>query len=290
MVTIGIANTLDLPDKLNARICSRMGQNRIVFVPYRSDQMQQIIEKRLKNTSVMKNNAIVYISKKICSVSSDIRKTFNLCRAVIKTKMNSICKQDSSVNQRRYKKPSRKNIKLITLQEVVAEFDSIYGNNVTKMINSSTKIQKVFWICLYNEVICKNDKQVYFSKLHSRVNNLLATLGNARLSHQQFELILNAYIEQGLLIKRGIALDFIAVRGIDEDYRSQGYVKVPRGINSGDYVLLVEADIEDIEFGLRNDDLWIDHRLTEEAAKDIDKEEDSNMDIRSGKMEEERIN
>ena len=47
IVNIGIANTMDMPEKLNLKIQSRMGKNRIVFKAYTSDQIQEIINTRI---------------------------------------------------------------------------------------------------------------------------------------------------------------------------------------------------------------------------------------------------
>ena len=45
---MGIANTMDLPERLQPRVQSRIGVNRLEFPPYNSAQIRQIIEQRYK--------------------------------------------------------------------------------------------------------------------------------------------------------------------------------------------------------------------------------------------------
>ena len=270
MVTIGIANTLDLPDKLNARINSRLGQNRLVFVPYRSDQMQTIIESRLSDTKVIKPNAVSYISKKIASVSSDLRKTFNICRSVIRNKMNSLAlkKTQATKNKRRGnsgQKNQSKNIELITLEDVVKEFRSVFCNNVTDLIEKSTSLQKAFWVSVFNLVTIKQTKQIYLSKLETRVNGLLLMLNLPTLRSQEFQLMVDQFIGQGLICRRGVALDFQMRKTVDRNCWAEGFVKVDGGrVLSGDIVLIVEVDLDDIAYALRNDDIWLSHKLEDD--------------------------
>ena len=47
LLVISIANTMDLPDRLNKKISSRMGHNRLVYQPYSKAQIESILESRL---------------------------------------------------------------------------------------------------------------------------------------------------------------------------------------------------------------------------------------------------
>lgn len=60
----GIANTMDLPEKLLPRISSRMGIQRLCFAPYNYQQLQEIISSRLKGIDVFEKEAIEFASRK----------------------------------------------------------------------------------------------------------------------------------------------------------------------------------------------------------------------------------
>ena len=68
LAVIGIANTLDLPERLMPRIASRLGSRRVVFQPYKREQLQAIISQRLLDAGVagaFEENAIKYAASKV---------------------------------------------------------------------------------------------------------------------------------------------------------------------------------------------------------------------------------
>ena len=65
MMNLGIANTMDLPEKLLPRISSRMGIQRLCFGPYNYQQLQEIISSRLNGTDVFEKQAIEFASRKV---------------------------------------------------------------------------------------------------------------------------------------------------------------------------------------------------------------------------------
>lgn len=65
MMNLGIANTMDLPEKLLPRISSRMGIQRLCFGPYNYQQLQEIISSRLKGIDVFEKQAIEFASRKV---------------------------------------------------------------------------------------------------------------------------------------------------------------------------------------------------------------------------------
>ena len=75
LAVIGIANTMDLPERLLPRIASRLGQRRVQFMPYNSAQIREIIESRLRalpafcrsgnGNGMFEDNAMEFVSKKV---------------------------------------------------------------------------------------------------------------------------------------------------------------------------------------------------------------------------------
>lgn len=64
----GIANTMDLPEKLLPRISSRMGIQRLCFGPYNYQQLGEIISTRLKGINAFEKQAIEFASRKVSSM------------------------------------------------------------------------------------------------------------------------------------------------------------------------------------------------------------------------------
>lgn len=65
---LGIANTMDLPEKLLPRISSRMGIQRLCFGPYNYQQLQEIISSLLKGIEAFDKQAVEFASRKVSLV------------------------------------------------------------------------------------------------------------------------------------------------------------------------------------------------------------------------------
>jgi hypothetical protein len=72
LMNAGIANTMDLPEKLLPRISSRMGIQRLCFGPYNFRQLQEIITSRLKGIDAFEDQAIEFAYRKVCSAIPSI--------------------------------------------------------------------------------------------------------------------------------------------------------------------------------------------------------------------------
>lgn len=89
LVILGIANTLDLPERLLPKILSRLGANRVTFQPYTADQLKKIVYARLADAGIeiatgaresFESTAIEMASRKVAAVSGDARRVLELCR------------------------------------------------------------------------------------------------------------------------------------------------------------------------------------------------------------------
>ena len=106
LIVIAVANTHDLPERtMSGRVRSRMGEvllkmlfvgflmtlgmTRINFKPYNSEQLIEIVQKRLEFAqrglskslpSYIEGDAIRFASMKVASISGDARRVLDICR------------------------------------------------------------------------------------------------------------------------------------------------------------------------------------------------------------------
>lgn len=82
LIIVSIANTLDLPERLqSARVASRIGHARLLFKPYTSNQLCEIIQTRLANQpNIFSPDAVAFISRKVSSVAGDARRALDGAR------------------------------------------------------------------------------------------------------------------------------------------------------------------------------------------------------------------
>ncbi|KAL3673355.1 hypothetical protein V7S43_001070 [Phytophthora oleae] len=80
LVLIGIANTMDLPERLPTKIRSRLGGHRITFPAYTRAQLENIIQQRLLQLDIFSEEAIQICAKTLAHQSGDVRQALSLCR------------------------------------------------------------------------------------------------------------------------------------------------------------------------------------------------------------------
>ncbi|KAK3284592.1 origin recognition complex subunit Orc1 [Cymbomonas tetramitiformis] len=83
LVMIGVANTMDMPDRLLPRIASRMSLHRQSFQPYTFKQLDTIITSRLEGCNAFMPAAIEFAARKVAAVSGDVRRVLELCRRAV---------------------------------------------------------------------------------------------------------------------------------------------------------------------------------------------------------------
>ncbi|CAI5728784.1 unnamed protein product [Peronospora destructor] len=72
LVLIGIANTMDLPERLPTKIRSRLGGHRITFPAYTRAQLENIIQQRLLQLDIFSEEAIQICAKSLAHQSGDL--------------------------------------------------------------------------------------------------------------------------------------------------------------------------------------------------------------------------
>ena len=79
---IGIANTIDLPERCHPRVQSRMAQmHRLNFLPYSSAQLREIIASRLEEVpEVFGGDAVELVARKLARMHGDARRALEICR------------------------------------------------------------------------------------------------------------------------------------------------------------------------------------------------------------------
>lgn len=84
LILIGIANTMDLPDRLSKKSQSRMGGGnfcRISFRPYTFDQILQILTNRLQNLNgIFDAKILELVARKAAACSGDLRSALKICQ------------------------------------------------------------------------------------------------------------------------------------------------------------------------------------------------------------------
>lgn len=87
LVVVGIANVMDLPERLSPRVTSRLGitMERMIFMAYSYQQIREILEGRLSDLSlkIFDNSSLELVSRKAATVAGDLRAALKICQRTI---------------------------------------------------------------------------------------------------------------------------------------------------------------------------------------------------------------
>uniref|UniRef100_A0A5B7BJE8 Origin recognition complex subunit 1 n=1 Tax=Davidia involucrata TaxID=16924 RepID=A0A5B7BJE8_DAVIN len=173
LVIIGIANTMDLPEKLLPRISSRMGMQRLCFGPYNYQQLQEIISTRLKGIDAFEKQAIEFASRKVAAVSGDARRALEICRRAAELTDYRIKKLASLPNSVSAGKA------LVGMADVEAAIQEMFQAPHIQVMKSCSKLSKIFLAAMVHELYKTGMGETTFEKLAMTVSCLCTSNGEA---------------------------------------------------------------------------------------------------------------
>ncbi|XP_062004255.1 origin of replication complex subunit 1A-like [Rosa rugosa] len=177
LVVIGIANTMDLPEKLLPRISSRMGIQRLCFGPYNYQQLQEIISSRLRGIDAFEKQAIELASRKVAAISGDARRALEICRRAAEIKDYRIKKLISTPNS------ASKEKALVGMAEVEAAIQEMFQAPHIQVMKTCSKLGKIYLTAMVYELYKTGMGETTFEKLAMTVYNLCTSNGEAFPGH-----------------------------------------------------------------------------------------------------------
>ncbi|VVA32776.1 PREDICTED: origin [Prunus dulcis] len=177
LVVIGIANTMDLPEKLLPRISSRMGIERLCFGPYNYQQLQEIVSSRLKGINAFKEQAIEYASRKVAAISGDARRALEICRRAAEITDYRFKKLISNSNN------AFEGKSLVGMAEVEAAIQEMFQAPHIQVMKTSSRLSKIFLTAMVYELYKTGMGETTFEKLAMTVSCLCTSNGEAFPGH-----------------------------------------------------------------------------------------------------------
>lgn len=224
-----------------ARISSRMGKNRLIFAPYKSAQIKKIINDRLSKINIFPKICIEYISKKIASISSDIRRTLKICKMCVEDLVvynnNLIDEQESWIeDQSEYEKlmadkfnwtkeqkkfivnfetrmskmspeekekgPIVKRKETMTIPRIKETFDKAFASPINGYIRACSEVNKLALTMLYCELHYRHSKVVSTNNIFCRFYTQLGIKGMPKYSIQEMKMIFDKFAGVGIVSRK----------------------------------------------------------------------------------------
>jgi cell division control protein 6 len=174
LILIGIANSLDLTDRLLTRLQSKCElQPRVMHFPaYTKAQIVDIFKSRLEASDLFPPAAIQLLAAKVASVSGDIRRALNLGKRVVEVAEFNKLKSDKELDLKQLEgiiTGDETHNEKIQLKEVVSVLNNVYGTTqaLSDDLDDAFPLQQKILICTMLLII-KHDKNkdITIGKLH----------------------------------------------------------------------------------------------------------------------------
>ncbi|XP_026673019.1 cell division control protein 6 homolog isoform X2 [Ceratina calcarata] len=179
LILVGIANALDLTDRILPRLQARceLKPKLMHFSPYTKQQICNIISERLNEANVsdlFTEHAMQMLSGKVAAISGDIRKALDISRRVIELAESHKVAQvlqptnDNETNTGSPKKQQSQTVKPVDLKEVVTVLNGVYGGSQNIQKEESTfPLQQKLLLCSLLLILNKGrNKDVTVGRLH----------------------------------------------------------------------------------------------------------------------------
>ncbi|CAA9990069.1 origin recognition complex subunit 1, putative [Plasmodium knowlesi strain H] len=236
LVLIAISNTMDLPERLIPRCRSRLAFGRLVFSPYKGDEIEKIIKERLENCKeIIDHTAIQLCARKVANVSGDIRKALQICRKAFE-------------NRRGQK---------IVPRDITEATNQLFDSPLTNAINYLPWPFKMFLTCIIVELRMLNDFIIPYKKVLNRYKVLVETSGKyiGMCSNTElFKIMLDKLVKMGiLLIRPYIPLESLAKNKNKEmllGFNESSKKNASEGTKSSRTQVSAEIDKESGDMGL----------------------------------------
>ncbi|KAF1332078.1 Origin recognition complex subunit, partial [Globisporangium splendens] len=170
LVLIGIANTMDLPERLPGKIRSRLGVHRITFPAYTSVQLEQIIEQRLAQLDVFSKEAIQVCAKSLAHQSGDVRQALTVCRKAVEVCIRRLSHDEAGSSSQN----GNANMH-VTVQDLQHAQQAISVSAPMSRLRACSKFECIFIVALLMEVKTKEKQEGEFEDVINRFAILCKT-------------------------------------------------------------------------------------------------------------------
>ncbi|KAF7635552.1 Origin recognition complex subunit 1 [Meloidogyne graminicola] len=165
---IAISNTLDLAER---KFSQRIGSNRLAFQPYEFKDIEEILKHRLGECKSIGPGTIELASKKVASISGDLRKAFDLVRRAI----------DLALEECERLNKSKCEAELLTCHIIEAIKESVTSIRM-QFFYSLSKHEYLIFKALVNELVATALDDTDFSLVFMRYKKLCTSEGLIPLS------------------------------------------------------------------------------------------------------------
>ncbi|KAK4689006.1 origin recognition complex subunit 1, partial [Tremellales sp. Uapishka_1] len=203
LFVVAVANRMDLPQHLAAKIKSRLGLQTILFQPYDRTSLIEIVQSRLiahpktpsEEYKVLQNDAITLAATKMAGTNGDARRVLDACRRAVEVAM-----ENPSVHP-------------VTAKEMMAVLNLMSSSPVATFIKQSSLQQKIMMAAVLRCVRREGVAEIPWRSVRSDHDTLTRSLLDSNLLLSNSELLL---VFTSLLATHGLTCAYDLHKSLDD--------------------------------------------------------------------------
>ncbi|KAJ0972666.1 hypothetical protein J5N97_020625 [Dioscorea zingiberensis] len=173
LVIIGIANTMDLPEKLLHHISSHRGIQRLCFGPYDYQQLQEIILTRLEGSGAFEEQAIEFASRKVAARSGDARQALEICRRAAELADHRLKQLPPTKKMTNNDNSAGKC--LVGMADVESAIQEVFQVPHIRIMKTGSRLSKIMLVSMVHELYKSGLSEITFDKLVATVSSLCSS-------------------------------------------------------------------------------------------------------------------
>ena len=162
LILIAISNTIDLYQRLDQNIESRIGNNHLVFKPYTKEQFYTIFQTNYLHFNNFSTDALKICFMKVAAINGDIRRVFNVLN-----KAKDLYEYDIKHNK------CKKKEKIISKEYISRAYIDLYGSREIKLISSLQLYEKIVLGAILLKIKQPNNQIINVAKYYEQGINTL---------------------------------------------------------------------------------------------------------------------
>ena len=180
LVVVGIANTMDLPERLLPRIASRLGLERVVFPGYTVPQIETIMQARLGELEVFEDTAVEICARKVAAISGDIRRALQIARRAAE-----ICDRDAR-EKGQTDGPNTsvpEMAPLVTIRHINLAHKELTSTAYMLAVKSASRFERLMLAAVVLQIRSSGREELIYDDVVRRFESICRTRGGAPSQH-----------------------------------------------------------------------------------------------------------
>ena len=178
LAVIGIANTLDLPERLDPKVRSRLGSRRLTFTTYVPQQIESILTQRLSGgdlSQAFQPQSITMAARKVAAYSGDVRKALCLC-----ARATEVCTERVDAARRAGDEAEEKEkIYVVTIADINNAYRLLSDSAYLGAVEHAAPLEQLVLIALCAELRARKSETAPLEDVARRLARLVALAGDA---------------------------------------------------------------------------------------------------------------